>query len=381
MIRSPLAGKLQQYLSDSVEVNGEAVVKGTIFLDRMINHLGKSCLVFEVMLNPEFTAVQWIEFFIQYNFVELVISKLRVFKNLNPKTLTYNNGIEMTCLAQIIMHSITRHSYSSVVKLLKADQFTKELVDIVFGTADHPISYCCVDIIITLLEASPNMTNNYEDKNIPPIVAHMVAKQTEGSNIGNTPIQGIVNALRQASEEPVFGTLNWKGLRCIFVMLVSNWGILHNEMFAADAFSVCMDILFAKRTATVLHLWIYDIISDLLYSEKTERVIEWMNNYHLLDKIIEGFEKQAEQVQSERTEKRKFGYYERIEYVPYLAQLSTKIQDISKTITDFAGMLEQHPTSQTFFEQQVIPRERAISEPLADVNSLRKPFAFGYGNY
>lgn len=279
------------------------------------------------------------------------------------------------------MHSITRHSYSSVVKLLKADQFTKELVDIVFGTADHPISYCCVDIIITLLEASPNMTNNYEDKNIPPIVAHMVAKQTEGSNIGNTPIQGIVNALRQASEEPVFGTLNWKGLRCIFVMLVSNWGILHNEMFAADAFSVCMDILFAKRTATVLHLWIYDIISDLLYSEKTERVIEWMNNYHLLDKIIEGFEKQAEQVQSERTEKRKFGYYERIEYVPYLAQLSTKIQDISKTITDFAGMLEQHPTWQTFFEQQVIPRERAISEPLADVNSLRKPFAFGYGNY
>lgn len=252
-------------------------------------------VVFSLLL-PDESNVPWIDFLSSCDFISLIAARFDRLLSL-PTAEFGRVANEATNLTELCGLIATKASNSHLAHQLQSTEFTSRLVKVVCTKDPHPIASNALALMCHLFDVSYN-NGEYENRDVAPIIASLLKHSDQEADF--TPLQYLAWQLDHptlqstppsSTMQAPLGMYRLQLLRSVNSLLKTNYGLLHKEMFTSGLVSSVMDVLFRHATGSVIHLNVADTLGNVMYFERTEWLLAWLEQYHFVEKVASGFEK------------------------------------------------------------------------------------------
>lgn len=222
---------------------------------------------------------------------DIIIARLSHLETIGPDAYSYQIDQEGYNLCILMEEILKRHNSSELYSEILSKEVISKLVEIVFSEKPNPLALQCINILNHILDVSFNH-GDYETKELPHIIEFLV----EGTGPdGIKPLENlkhhIQNPVLQFSDKG-FGVYRMKEIELVGKMIQTNYGKLHKALFDNDILTLCFNSILTYDTNNILHVKVSNIIVNVLYIERTDWLVEWLERDKIIPSIIESFRKE-----------------------------------------------------------------------------------------
>lgn len=267
---------------------------------------------------------------LNFNVSLIMADKLRELSSIPYVEFKYDDYVVCDLIIQFMVSII---NIEALDMRSKFHQFTKLLVDIIFKHDPSPISHLCLLLFNSLLSQTFNL-QSYKSTQLPIILSSLLEKCKASHEFINRLYllnYHLNNPVMQISQDNI-GIFRLKLIETVNLLIQTNYGLIHEELFKSGIMTSLLEKLFEK--SDIVGNRVNEIIQNIFYCDDSDMVLEWIKNTHLVDRLIEGFEKHKHSI-------------------PRLIGICLKLKRVSDIIPQFADYLDSHEKWNEFFKKSV----------------------------
>lgn len=191
------------------------------------------------------------------------------------KDTTQSKMIDAERICYILEQVAKREQHSPIQKFLASKTFVEVIIPILFSPDAHYIGGSLIRVYLFLTEKIFNSLGDYETQDLPPLLSQLLVPLSNGK----TPIEilkfRLENATLQYSAHSL-GLYRLSLVKLVNLIVQSNYGFMISYLLKQGIFDTLFRLMEQYPRNTTLHCHVTDILSNLLYCDNLDHILDWL---------------------------------------------------------------------------------------------------------